>query len=110
MNTLIDTDEIWRALGTIPDPEFGLSIVDLGLIYDVKTDGADIDVVMTLTSQGCPAGGMIYDGVHAALTALPGARTVRVELVWEPAWTPEMLTAEARVHLGWEKPDDAPPS
>jgi len=104
----ITPDDIWRILGTIPDPEFGLSIVDLGLIYDVKTDGQDIDVAMTLTSQACPVGGMIHDGVQTALTALPGARNVRVELVWEPIWTPELLTEAARVHLGWqpENPGD----
>jgi metal-sulfur cluster biosynthetic enzyme len=101
MQNLITTEDIWRVLATIPDPEFGLSIVDLGLIYDVTTDGRDVAVAMTLTSPSCPAGGMIHDGVQAALAALPGAAAVRVELVWEPAWTPECLTEAAREHLGW---------
>lgn len=102
MNTVITTEEIWRVLATIPDPEFGLSIVDLGLVYDVKTDGRDIAVAMTLTSPACPAGGMIHDGVQAALSAMAGAGKVSVELVWEPGWTPECLTAAARTHLGWQ--------
>lgn len=105
MNPLIDTDMIWRTLGTIPDPEFGLSIVDLGLIYDVQTNGHDITVTMTLTSPGCPAGGMIHDGTRAALAALPGAGNVEVAIVWEPRWTPERLTPEARTHLGWVDDD-----
>lgn len=102
MNEHIDTDQVWQALATIPDPEFGLSIVDLGLVYDVKTNGTDIDVAMTLTSAGCPAGGMMFEGVRTALAALPGVGAVRVELVWEPPWNPEMLSPAAREHLGWE--------
>jgi len=99
----LSTDTVWRTLGTILDPEFGLSIVDLGLVYDVKLDGANIAVAMTLTSRSCPAGDMMFDGVRAALAALPGAGEVRVDLVWDPAWTPDMLTAEAREFLGWTK-------
>lgn len=102
MNEPITDAAVWKTLSTVPDPEFGLSIVDLGLVYDVKTNGRDIDVTMTLTSQGCPASGMIFDGVKAALALLPGVGEVRAELVWEPAWTPEMLTPAAREHLGWE--------
>jgi metal-sulfur cluster biosynthetic enzyme len=101
MNELITPEEIWRVLATIPDPEFGLSIVDLGLVYEVNTDGRDVSIAMTLTSPACPAGAMIHDGVHAALSALPGVGNVRVELVWDPGWTPELLTPAAREHLGW---------
>lgn len=97
----ISIEQIWSVLATIPDPEFGLSVVDLGLIYDVQLNGNDIRVVMTLTSQGCPAGEMIHDGIRVALGGLEGVGTVHVELVWEPAWSPEMLTAAARQHLGW---------
>lgn len=101
-NTLITNDDIWRVLATIPDPEFGLSIVDLGLVYEVSTDGHDVSVLMTLTSPACPAGAMIHDGVQAALAALPGVGQVRAELVWDPGWTPELLTPAAREHLGWK--------
>ncbi len=103
MNALLSTETIWRTLGTILDPEFGLSIVELGLVYDVKLDGPHIDVAMTLTTPSCPAGDMILDGVRSALSELPGAEKVDVNLVWDPAWTPDMLTAEAREFLGWSK-------
>ena len=99
--TPISIEQIWSVLATIPDPEFGLSVVDLGLIYDVQLNGSDIHVVMTLTSQGCPAGAMIHDGIRVALSGLEGVGEVQVDLVWEPAWSPEMLTATAREHLGW---------
>lgn len=96
------TDEIWRVLATILDPEFGINLVDLGLIYDVAIEGADVRVAMTLTSAGCPAGEMMLDGVQRAVEGLPGVGAVRVDLVWEPPWTPEMLSAEARAQLGWK--------
>jgi metal-sulfur cluster biosynthetic enzyme len=96
-------DEIWRVLATILDPEFGINLVDLGLIYDVTIDGADVRIAMTLTSAGCPAGEMMLDGVQRAVEGMPGVGTVRVDLVWEPAWTPGMLSAEARAQLGWKE-------
>jgi metal-sulfur cluster biosynthetic enzyme len=99
----ITTEQIWSVLATIPDPEFGLSVVDLGLIYDVRLNGSDIHVVMTLTSEGCPAGAMIHDGIRVALSGLEGVGAVQVDLVWEPAWSPERLTEAAREHLGWRK-------
>lgn len=97
----ISIDQIWSVLATIPDPEFGLSVVDLGLIYDVQLNGNDLRVVMTLTSQGCPAGQMIHDGIRFALNSIERVGTVDIELVWEPAWSPEMLTPTGREHLGW---------
>jgi metal-sulfur cluster biosynthetic enzyme len=100
--TPISTEQIWSVLATIPDPEFGLSVVDLGLIYDVRLNGSDVHVVMTLTSEGCPAGAMIHDGIRVALGGLEGVGAVQVDLVWEPAWSPERLTEAAREHLGWK--------
>jgi metal-sulfur cluster biosynthetic enzyme len=101
MKTEITADQVWSVLATILDPEFGLNIVDLGLVYDVQVDGSDVRVAMTLTSPACPAGEMIHGGVQAAIAAIPGVGNVSVELVWEPIWTPDMLTAAAREHLGW---------
>ncbi len=101
MNPSINAVAIQQLLETIPDPEFGLSIVDLGLVYDVRVEGNNVGVTMTLTSEGCPAGGMIVDGVHAAIRAVPGVGAVDVEVVWEPRWTPDRLTPRAREHLGW---------
>lgn len=101
MTSPIDPAAVQRLLATIPDPEFGLSIIDLGLVYEVRLEERRVIVDMTLTSQGCPAGDMIVDGVHAALRTLPEVEDVQVNLVWAPAWTPERLTLAAREHLGW---------
>lgn len=101
MNESLTVGCVWSVLATILDPEFGLNIVDLGLIYDVTLAGDEVRVAMTLTSPGCPAGEMIHGGVQRALEEMPGVGAMRVDLVWEPAWTPAMLTAAAREHLGW---------
>jgi metal-sulfur cluster biosynthetic enzyme len=101
MNEPIGPDDVWRTLATVSDPEFGLNFVDLGLVYDVAVrEGRDVQVRMTLTSPACPAGETIHGGAYAALAALPGVGKVEIDLVWEPPWTPAMLTAESRAHLG----------
>jgi metal-sulfur cluster biosynthetic enzyme len=97
----IDTDAVWQALASIPDPEFGISIVDLGLIYSVECTEGNVHVVMTLTTPTCPSGGWIHEGTQAALRQLPGVQDVRVDLVFDPVWTPAMLSAAAREQLGW---------
>ena len=95
------TETAWQALAAILDPEFGVSIVDLGLIYSVDCVDGSIDVVMTLTTPTCPSGGWIHEGVQAALERLPGIKEARVKLVFDPPWNTAMLTAEARRQLGW---------
>lgn len=92
------------ALTTVNDPEFGVNIVDLGLIYDVEINGSDVKVTMTLTSMYCPAGNVIMDGVRSAIERVPGVGRATVNLVWEPVWTPERLSPAARTHLGWDQP------
>ena len=102
MSEPIGPEDVWRTLATIPDPEFGLNIVDMGLVYDVAVNqGRYVQVRMTLTSPACPAGEMIHGGAYAALGALPGVGKVEIDLVWEPPWTPAMLTDEGRAQLGW---------
>jgi metal-sulfur cluster biosynthetic enzyme len=91
------------ALTRVYDPEFGVSIEDLGLIYEVGITAGRVAVAMTLTSINCPAGHVIMEGVRAAIAALPGVDEVDVVLVWEPAWTPEFLSAKARQQLGWNR-------
>lgn len=97
----LDTADVWRVLESIPDPEFGINIVDLGLIYSVECSEADVKVVMTLTTPTCPSGGWIEDGVRAALEGMEGVKNVRVEVVFDPAWNTAMLSARAREQLGW---------
>ncbi len=98
--------QVMEALMTILDPEFGLSIVDLGLIYDVRIEGRDVAVAMTLTSPACPAGTMLLEGARAACERLPGVGNVLVELVWSPPWTPERLSAAGREQVGWTSPEE----
>lgn len=105
MSPPVTLETLWATLGTILDPEFGLSIVDLGLVYDVTLNEGLASVAMTLTSPACPAGGMIVDGTRAALAALPGVAHVDVSLVWEPPWTPARLTPGGRDQLGWQEID-----
>ena len=94
-----------EAFGRVYDPEFGVSIRDLGLIYDIAVDEAgEVRVTMTLTSMYCPAGDVIVDGIRSAAEAVPGVARARVDLVWEPVWSPEMLSPEARAQLGWDQP------
>jgi metal-sulfur cluster biosynthetic enzyme len=102
MNDVVpDNAAAWAALASIPDPEFGINIVDLGLIYSVDCADGNVNVVMTLTTPTCPSGSWIHEGTEAALRALAGAKNVRVDLVFEPPWTTEMLSANARHQLGW---------
>ena len=100
-------DKLWDAVhaacASVADPEFGVSVADLGLIYDVTIDEGAVVVAMTLTSAYCPAGDVILDGVRAAVARVPGVTSAEVRLVWEPGWTPEMVTAAGRRQLGWEK-------
>lgn len=82
------------------DPELGINVVDLGLIYDVEVSGGQISVDMTLTTPGCPLAGALAAQVEEVLRqAFPG-REVEVSLVWEPRWTPELMSEEARRHFG----------
>ncbi len=100
-NGTIDTQTVWDVLATIPDPEFGVNLVDLGLIYSVECTEAEVAVVMTLTTPTCPSGSWMYEGVKTAVENLEGVKSVKVDLVFEPAWSPEMLSDAARQQLGW---------
>lgn len=99
--TLADVE---AAIARVADPEFGLSIVDLGLIYNLRLEGSEVYVTMTLTSFYCPAGDVILGGVKAAAESVPGVNRADVQLTWEPPWTPECLTPAGRAQLGWDAP------
>lgn len=100
--TPLSEDIVRDALRRVYDPEFGVSVEDLGLIYEVGIVGQHVAIAMTLTSMYCPAGQVIMNGIHAAISALPGVGSVEVTLVWEPAWSPELLSTTARRQLGWD--------
>lgn len=95
-------ERIRAALLEVIDPEIGVNIVDLGLVYDIesKTDGWRI--ALTMTSPACPMGESILEDVHAAIDAsLAMGTSVDIDLVWEPPWDPAMMSEAAREALGW---------
>jgi metal-sulfur cluster biosynthetic enzyme len=96
----ISKDHVIDILRTVIDPEIGINIVDLGLVYDVSLKDQVIDITMTLTTPGCPMHGSITDWVRRIITmTIPGS-TVNVNLVWEPKWTPDKMSDEAKQQLG----------
>jgi metal-sulfur cluster biosynthetic enzyme len=100
MTSQLSETAVLQALRQVIDPELGCNIVDLGLIYRVSISGTTVHVQMTLTTAGCPMHESIAYGVQMALLALEGVDDVEVEMVWDPPWNPEMLTAEGRAELG----------
>ncbi len=90
-----------KSLRAVKDPELGLNIIDIGLVYDVTVSEAGAaHVTMTLTSPGCPAGAEIMEDVRKTVADLEGVTAVEVELVWEPYWTPERMDPRVRAFLG----------
>jgi FeS assembly SUF system protein len=94
------TNEIIAGLKTVFDPEIPADIYELGLIYKVEIkDDRSVDVQMTLTTPNCPAAGELPTMVENAVASVPGVGVVDVKVVWEPAWTPERMSDEARLVL-----------
>lgn len=94
--------EVWQALKSVYDPEIPVNIVDLGLVYEVKVDGDQVHVKMTMTAPGCPMHAFLTRDAKRKIEGLPGVKTANVELVWDPPWTPARMTPEGRKALGWE--------
>ncbi len=95
-----DADAVRKALRQVKDPELGINIVDLGLVYDVEVSEGQVHIQMTLTSPGCPAGPEILHDADRAVRMLDGVNDVEVELVWEPFWTPERIDPRVRSFFG----------
>lgn len=89
-------DEVWAALGRVTDPEYPLSIVDLGMVYGVRAEGGAVTIEMTFTSIGCPAVELIVEDVRRAVASVPGVQHCTVEIVWSPPWTKERITPRGR--------------
>jgi metal-sulfur cluster biosynthetic enzyme len=94
-------DEVVEALRAVEDPELGMDIVDLGLLYDVEIEGPKVKVIHSLTSMGCPAGPMIQEDIVNVASAVEGVEEVEIELTWEPPWTPERMSDDAKFILGF---------
>jgi metal-sulfur cluster biosynthetic enzyme len=93
-------EDVYTELKQVFDPEIPVNIVDLGLIYDVVIDGEKCNIRMTLTSQSCPAAKSLPDEVKRRAEGVAGIKSSNIEVVWAPAWSPQMITPEGRAILG----------
>jgi metal-sulfur cluster biosynthetic enzyme len=94
-------EDVREGLKSVYDPEIGINIVDLGLVYDAEiSEAGDVVVIMTLTSLGCPLGPVIVQEVQGALQEFPNIGSIDVKLVWSPPWSPDMMSEEAKDELG----------
>jgi metal-sulfur cluster biosynthetic enzyme len=94
-------DAVVEALRQVEDPELGMDIVELGLMYDVEVEGPKVKVIYSLTSMGCPVGPFIEEEIERVATEVPGVEQVEAELVWDPPWTPERMSDDAKFILGF---------
>jgi len=98
----VTEDDVKAALKMVEDPEAGMSVLDLGLVYGIALDAGRVRVEMTMTSPACPASDYIVDEAAAAIRAVaPDGTDVEVHLVWDPPWTPERMSEEAQKRFGW---------
>ena len=93
-------EEVYEALRQVEDPELGMDIVELGLLYDVEVRGPRVKVTHSLTSMGCPAGPMIQEDISRVAREIPGVEDVDIELTWDPPWSPERMSDDAKFLLG----------
>ncbi len=97
---MVTEGAVFEAVKEIIDPEVGINIVDMGLIYGVDIEDDTVNITMTLTSPGCPAGGQLINGTQHVAQQLDGVEEVNINVVWTPRWTMEMMTEEAKDELG----------
>jgi FeS assembly SUF system protein len=102
LNNIVLEGNIIEALRTVYDPEIPVNIYELGLIYDVNIDSAGaVGIRMTLTSPACPVAGVLPGWVEEKVKTVEGVKEVSVEVVWDPPWTMEMMSDEAKLELGF---------
>ena len=97
----VTVDDVQEALTNVIDPELGLDFVELGLIYGVEVEGADVFVSFTLTSPGCPIGPQVAEQIDEFVSELEGVTSVQSRMTFSPAWTPDMMSEEAKFALGY---------
>jgi metal-sulfur cluster biosynthetic enzyme len=98
---MVTAEDVVEVLRTVEDPELGMDVVELGLMYDVEVDGPRVKILYSLTSMGCPAGPMIAEGMIDAARSLPGVEEVEAELTFDPPWTPDRMSDDAKFILGF---------
>ena len=94
-------DDVFEALRVVEDPELGMDVVDLGLVYDVTVDGTEVAVLYSLTSMGCPAGAQIEQDIRDAVGSMEGVDKVKTELTYTPPWSPDRMSDDAKFVLGF---------
>ncbi|HEX9755107.1 MAG TPA: metal-sulfur cluster assembly factor [Gemmatimonadales bacterium] len=98
----ITPDVVRKALRQVKDPELGLNIIDIGLVYDVAvSEDGDVHIKMTLTSPGCPSGAEIMQDAQLVVEELDGVNSAVIELVWEPYWTPDKMDPRVKAFMGF---------
>jgi metal-sulfur cluster biosynthetic enzyme len=93
-------EDVKEALRQVEDPELGMDIVDLGLLYDVEVQGPRVKVLYSLTSMGCPAGPLIEQDIERVVAEMPDVEAVDTELTFDPPWTPDKMSDDAKFILG----------
>ena len=101
---MITEDQIWQALQDVRDPELPISVVDLGLVYDVQIADSRVEVKMTLTTKGCPMHQQITQDVRERILQVPEVQDVIVGIVWDPRWNKNMISPEGKKALGYASP------
>jgi metal-sulfur cluster biosynthetic enzyme len=94
-------DEVMEVLRQVEDPELGMDVVDLGLVYEVDVEDAKAKVLYSLTSMGCPAGPLIAQDIEGAVRQVEGIEDVELELTFDPPWTPDRMSDDAKFILGF---------
>ncbi len=95
-------EKIRNSLKKVLDPELRINIVDLGLVYDVREENGEVEVEMTLTSPGCPLAGVIDTRIKEEVGKIKGVKNITVEIIWDPPWTQDMMSDEAKAELGFD--------
>ena len=94
-------DDVIEALRSVEDPELGMDIVELGLLYDVEVAGPRVNIRYSLTSMGCPSGPLIQQSIEEVVQAMPDVEQVETDLTWDPPWTPDKMSEDAKFILGF---------
>jgi metal-sulfur cluster biosynthetic enzyme len=97
----VTEEDVREALRAVEDPELGMDVIDLGLVYDVKLDLPRVTVTYSLTSMGCPAGAMIEQQIQEVVQSMDGIDEVVTDLTWSPPWSPELMSDDAKFVLGF---------
>jgi metal-sulfur cluster biosynthetic enzyme len=101
MKAMPSVDEVEEALTNVIDPELGLDFVELGLVYEIEVDGPEVNITFTLTSPGCPIGPQVSDQMKEFVGELDGVEQVNPNMTFSPAWTPDLMSEDAKFALGY---------